>query len=138
MISEALLVLGRIRLQQGNYAKALELFQRNFNKFDNQFAAESKYHEALTFYTMDSLSAAKKSVFQYNNQFSGYDLWLAKSFLLLGDIYVKMGDQFSAKATWNSVIANFNDMPEIVAEARRKLDGLNQLSPKQEETGGGE
>ena len=87
---------------------------------------------------MDSLSAAKKSVFQYNNQFSGYDLWLAKSFLLLGDIYVKMGDQFSAKATWNSVIANFSDMPEIVAEARRKLDGLNQLAPKQEETGGGE
>ncbi|MEY3983973.1 MAG: hypothetical protein RL160_1532 [Bacteroidota bacterium] len=138
MISEALLVLGRIRMEQGNYAKALELFQRNFNKFDNQFAAESKYHEALTLFTMDSLAAAKKSVFQYNNQFSGYDLWLAKSFLLLGDIYVKMGDQFSAKATWNSVIANFNDMPDIIAEARRKLDGLNQLAPKQDESGGGE
>jgi len=138
MISEALLVLGRIRYEQREFNLALDLFQRNFNKFDNQYAAESKYFEALTLYSMDSLSTAKKSVFQFNNQFSSYDLWLAKSFLLLGDIYLKMGDNFSAKATWNSVIANFNDMPEIVAEAKRKLDGLNQAPNIKEESGGGE
>jgi TolA-binding protein len=138
MISEALLVLGRIRYEQKEYNRALDMFQRNFSKFDNQYAAESKYYEALTLYSMDSLSTAKKSVFQFNNQFSSYDLWLAKSFLLLGDIYVKMGDNFSAKATWNSVIANFNDMPEIVAEAKNKLNGLNQPAPLQQEQGGGE
>lgn len=138
MISEALLVLGRIRYEQREFQKSLELLQRNFNKYDNQYAAEAKYYEALTLYSMDSLSAAKKSVFQFNNQFSGYDLWLAKSFLLLGDIYVKMNDLFSAKATWNSVIANFSDMPEIVSEARRKLESLNQSAPAQNAPGGGE
>lgn len=124
MISEALLVLGRIRYARDEKFSALEFFRRNFGKYDNVYAAESKYMEAFILFQTDSLQAAKKSVFDFNNQFSSYDEWLGKSFILLGDIYLKLGDEFSARATWNSVIANFSDMPALVKEAKDKLAAL--------------
>jgi len=124
MLSEALLVLGRIRYARNEKSAALDLFRRNFTQYDNGYAAESKYMEALILFESDSLQAAKKAVFDFNNQFSPYDEWLGKSFNLLGDIYLKLGDDFSARATWNSVIANFSDMPALVKEAKDKLAAL--------------
>jgi tetratricopeptide (TPR) repeat protein len=126
MLSEALLVLGRINYTKNEKLRALDLFRRNFGKYDNVYAAESKYMEALILFENDSLQSAKKSVFDFNNQFSSYDEWLGKSFNLLGDIYLKMGDVFSARATWNSVIANFSDMPSLVNEAKEKLAALER------------
>jgi hypothetical protein len=39
---------------------------------------------------------------------------------------LKLGDEFSARATWNSVIANFADMPALVKEAKDKLAALER------------
>jgi hypothetical protein len=40
--------------------------------------------------------------------------------LLLGDAFLKAGDEFNAKATWNSVVENF-EIDEISKEAKEKL-----------------
>ena len=41
-----------------------------------------------------------------------YDYWVAKAYILLGDIYMLQKDYFNAKATYQSVAANAT-IPEI-------------------------
>jgi len=50
-----------------------------------------------------------------------YDNWVAKAYILLGDIYMQQKDYFNAKATYQSVAAN-STIPEIKNEAQQKLD----------------
>jgi hypothetical protein len=54
------------------------------------------------------------------DQFNSYDYWVGKAMLLLGDAFLKDGDEFNAKATWNSVVENF-EIEEISKEAKEKL-----------------
>jgi hypothetical protein len=41
-----------------------------------------------------------------------YDLWVTKSYLLLGDIYVQQKDLFNAEATYKSIVENAT-IPEL-------------------------
>ena len=50
-----------------------------------------------------------------------YDLWVAKAYILLGDIYLKENDYFNAKATYKSVADN-STIPELKKEAQDKLN----------------
>ena len=52
--------------------------------------------------------------------------WLAKSFLVLGDIYVQKGDMFQARATYQSIVDGYTPADDgIVAEAKEKIKKLN-------------
>ena len=50
-----------------------------------------------------------------------YDLWVTKSYILLGDIFMKQKDYFNAKATYESVAKNAA-IAELKNEAQQKLD----------------
>ncbi|MDQ6903824.1 MAG: hypothetical protein M3139_12535, partial [Bacteroidota bacterium] len=50
-----------------------------------------------------------------------YDLWVAKAYILLGDVYLQQKDYFNAKATYQSV-ANNVTIPELKKEAQDKLN----------------
>jgi hypothetical protein len=53
--------------------------------------------------------------------------WLAKSFLLLGDIYLIREDHFQARATYQSVADGYSPADDgIVAEARERITHLNE------------
>ena len=50
---------------------------------------------------------AEDKVFKAIEQDPSYDYWVARSFLLLSDIYVKKENLFQAKHTLKSVIENY-------------------------------
>lgn len=53
--------------------------------------------------------------------------WLARSFILLGDIYADRGDDFQARATWQSVADGYSPQDDgIVKEARARIEKLNR------------
>ena len=48
--------------------------------------------------------------------------WLAKAFILLGDIYLSRDDKFQARATYQSVADGYSPADDgIVAEAKEKI-----------------
>jgi nitroimidazol reductase NimA-like FMN-containing flavoprotein (pyridoxamine 5'-phosphate oxidase superfamily) len=49
--------------------------------------------------------------------------WVTKSYVLLGDIYLKQKDLFNAEATYKSVVDNAT-IAELKAEAQQKLDAV--------------
>ena len=50
-----------------------------------------------------------------------YDYWVAKAYILLGDVYLQEKDYFNAKATYQSVADNAT-IPELKKEAQDKLN----------------
>ncbi len=116
-------------------AKALLALSRTNDAF-NEFArvsqrvktaegSESKYEMIKILYQRGELNKAEAEVFKFAETNTPHQYWLAKSFILLGDIYAGKNDFFQAKATLQSVIdgyANAND--GIIDEAIAKLAEL--------------
>ena len=68
---------------------------------------------------------AEKEVFAFSER-EPQAYWLAKAFILLGDVYVKKGDNFQARATWQSVADGYSPADDgIVDEAKARIAKLN-------------
>ncbi|MEJ0080216.1 MAG: hypothetical protein WDM78_04475 [Puia sp.] len=65
----------------------------------------------------------------YELKSGSYELWVTKSYFLLGDIYLKEKDYFNAKATFQSLVENAK-IDEIRVQAEQRLDEV-----KKEEAG---
>ncbi|MBQ2728632.1 MAG: tetratricopeptide repeat protein [Alistipes sp.] len=53
--------------------------------------------------------------------------WLAKAYLLLGDLYVQKGDLFQARATYQSVADGYSPADDgIVTDAQARIQKLNE------------
>lgn len=109
------------------------------NKLDNAFdeyakvaidlktieGAESKYHLAEILFQKNSLDKAETEIFDFSEKNTPHNYWLAKSFILLSDIYAKKNDFFQAKATLQSVIDGYAKTDDgIIDDASSKLNSL--------------
>lgn len=122
--SEAKLMIGRCDFEGKNYRSALISFKNCYEGADNFFAAQAKYWEVVTFYTIDSTEACERATYNMIDEFAGYDFWIAKAVVVLGDAYLKAKDEVNAKSTWNAVLENFPKEKEPCDEARAKLLAL--------------
>ncbi len=69
--------------------------------------------------------------FEFIDEFSSYDYWLAKSFILLADIYTITGDLFQAKQTLQSIIDNYEGA-ELVKVAYEKQNIIFEMEKAEE------
>ncbi|MFI5221446.1 MAG: tetratricopeptide repeat protein [Bacteroidia bacterium] len=122
-VDDAHLNIGRYYMLHNQPDSALPYFQLVIKETRNEQAAESKYNLARIQFLKKELKQAKKTVFDLNQNFSSYEFWTAKGFILLADIYSAMKDHFQAKATLQSVIDNV-DNETLKNEAREKLKAL--------------
>lgn len=94
--------------------------------------AEALYQMANIQYLRGDYTAAEDLVFEMVNSTPIYDDWLAKSFILLADVYVKTDNLFQAKATLKSVIEN-HDGADLVTIAQARYDTILALENSQNE-----
>jgi hypothetical protein len=66
------------------------------------------------------------------NKNSPHQFWLAKSFILLSDIYQKNGDEFQAKHTLQSILENYPEADDgIIDTTRQKLQLIEEAEASQ-------
>lgn len=121
--TEAKLILVKADIKAGKTENVMTDLKAIYSKENNRFAAEAKYLEAELLYSKDSIAACQAACYVILDEFNGYDMWVGRALILLGDAFKKEGDFFNAKATWNGVIENF-DVAELVAIAKEKLAQL--------------
>jgi tetratricopeptide (TPR) repeat protein len=121
--------IARFYLNDSMYKVAKAYFNKSLKNQQDEYAAEAKYYECYIYFMQDSLDKCKKSIDQFSNQFSNYEYWFYKTFILLADYYLKKGDVFQAKATLNSILEDAKD-EEIRQIARQKLDALQPAKNK--------
>ena len=123
--AEALVKSGKWDVADGNIEAGKAKFDEVVSKYNNQFAAEAKYRLAKILFSAQKYQECQDACYEVLDNYAAYDRWLGKSMNLLGDSYLAAGDEFNAKATWQSVIESFT-LTEITDEARAKLATLKK------------
>ena len=115
------LVLGKSLQVSNQYEQAIAAFKAVSSVNKAAWGAEARYEIASCYLSLNNLSAAEKSALEVIKVTGSYDLWVTKSYILLGDIYMQQKDYFNAKAAYQSVATN-SIIPETKAEAQQRLD----------------
>ena len=129
------LVLGKSLQLNNQCDEAIAAFKQVTAINKSAWGAEARYEIANCYFTLNQLSTAEKSALEVI-KVAGVDYWVAKSYILLGDIYLKQKDYFNAKATFKSVADN-STIPELKKEAQEKLSQATseeQVNSKVEST----
>lgn len=121
---------GRIRFDRSLWDEAYYDFAEVV-KTGGEKAAEAKYKMCEIAYNKGAYEAAEKEIFQMIENFSSYEEWKFKSYLLLSDVYVGMEDLFQARATLNTIIDNVSEA-WVVDSAKQKLAALDQQESDQQ------
>jgi TolA-binding protein len=95
-------------------------------KEKSAIGAEASYRMAEIYFKQQNLTAAEEQCYALVKDKPGYDYWIAKSYLLIADIFESDKDYFQAKSTLQSVIDNYKGADEIVATAKAKLISIEE------------
>jgi tetratricopeptide (TPR) repeat protein len=131
--NEALLLIGKSHLALGQKSEARNYFEQTVESAKDENGAEALYLIAELLYENSLYQESIDRLFELNGNYSMYELWLGKSFILIADNYLAMGEDFQAKATYQSVIEN-SPIDEIVDEAELKLMVLEKKAEEMAET----
>ncbi|HOP04820.1 MAG TPA: tetratricopeptide repeat protein [Tenuifilaceae bacterium] len=87
--------------------------------------AEAKYMMAKIYFEKGDLDKSEAEVFNFAQQNTPHQYWLANSFILLADVYAQKDDFFQAKATLQSVLDGYTNTEDgIIDLASDKLSEL--------------
>ncbi len=118
--NKATLYLGKAAMAKGEYDLAQDEFLNTLNSARDEYGAEAKYLLGEIQYLSKEYKQCYETLISLNSDFAAYPDWVGKSFLLLADNYLAMGDAFQAKGTLNSLIDNF-PQESIKLLAKQKL-----------------
>jgi TolA-binding protein len=122
-VSEARLILGKNYLASNDLTLAEVEFNALARLNGTESGAEANYSLAWIDFSKGNLQAAEDRIYSLAENFSAFDYWVAKGFILLSDIFVRNGNEFQARETLQSVIDNYEG-PELGETARQKLQEL--------------
>ncbi len=109
--------LAELALKNDNYNKAY-IYYDSISTSPSENGAQAVYQMAKIQFMRGNLEQSEQLISAGINRVPSYDFWIAKSFILLSDIYVAKEDLFQARYTLESVIDNFEgeDLKEIAQE----------------------
>ncbi len=125
-------IVGKSLYAKKDYANAISHFKRSADKDKSVMGAESAYHIALCDYAMKKYDDAENDVFYMSDNFGSHTYWVAKAFLLLGDVYVAKENVYQAKETMKSIIDNYPGKAQK-QEPRQKLTAIERNEQNNEE-----
>jgi len=132
----AYLVLGKSAQQLENCSDAIKHYQAVAALSKAAYGAEARYGIAECLLTQNKLEDAETAAFEVIKKSGSYAEWVTKSYLLLGDIFMKQKDYFNAKATYKSVAEN-STIPALKAEAAARLEKAEKEEQAQSKLGEG-
>lgn len=105
--------------------QALPVLEKLASDTKSQEGAEAKFLIADILFKMNKLTEAEKEIMDFISKNTPHQYWLARSFILLADIYLKNGDEFQAKHTLKSIVENYPEQEDgILKTASQKLSQL--------------
>lgn len=131
--NEANFKLAKSYLQLKDPNSALPLFTDLGEETQTAEGAEAKYLTAEILFNQNKTKRAENVIMDFIEKNTPHQFWLAKSFILLADIYLANGDQFQSKHTLMSMVENYPEQNDgIIDLAKTKLQHLEELEQQQQ------
>jgi len=88
--------------------------------------AEAKFLLANLYFDQGKLSESENEVMDFAKKNTPYQFWLARSFVLLSDVYIKQNNDFQAKQYLLSLQKNYKPADEIQTMITDRLNAISQ------------
>ncbi len=132
LIREARFTIARSFYLQDRLALALEEFRKVSGETKSREGAESKYRVAEILYRRGETDEAEKVIFEFIEENTPHQYWMAKAFVLLSDIYAGRGDDFQAMHTLQSILDYYEETDDGILDiAQKKMNELKAPEDKQ-------
>ncbi len=112
-----------IELARKNYETSDMLLKELSENRDDDIGAKAQYNYGVSLFEQNKIDDAITALVRVRFVFSGYDEWLTKSYLKLGECYIKKNDIPKAKEMYRTVAANHGG-DRYGTEAKKKLREL--------------
>ena len=112
--------LALIDIAGQRFANADEYLTTLAENRTDELGAKSQYYLGQSLYEQKKYSEAITSLVRVRTVYSRYEEWLMRSYLLMGDCYVKLNDKRNAAEMYRAVTAKYSGTP-IGDEALQKL-----------------
>lgn len=132
MVREAHFDKAKALLSLGKLDQAFDQFATVAQSVKNIEGAESKFHMAEILFQQGKYDQAEQEVFSFAEKNTPHQYWMAKSFILLAQVYVEKKDIFQAKATLQSVIDGYTNSSDGIIDTASAM--LVDLVKKEKET----
>ena len=103
----------------GNIDMAMKNYEVIANNTKSEEGAESKYWVAQIKFNQGEAAIAEKIIFDYIDKGTSHQYWLARSFILLAEIYHDRGEDFQALQYLQSIKENYQGEDDI----HNRVDG---------------
>ncbi len=108
--------------RRGEEQQALQIYKTLSAETKSAEGAEARYLLIEAEFAAKNYDRAENMVYEFSDSKTPQNYWLAKAFILLGDIYMIRNDAFQARATYQSVADGYSpDDDGIVALAKEKI-----------------
>ena len=114
-------------LNQGKHESAIEDLRILAKDTRNVYGAEAKYQLAQIYYNIKQYEHAEKEVLDYINVSTPHSYWLARSFVLLADVYMKNEKYIEAKQYLISLKQSYQAKDNIASMIEERLQTLENM-----------
>jgi tetratricopeptide (TPR) repeat protein len=122
-IPEAMLLKAKALQKSNRNNDAEDVLMTLINEYKTIHGAEGLFLLAESYHLKGKFDQSNDAIFDFSEPFSAHGYWYGRSFVLLAENYIKLGEEFQAKATLESVIERSGN-EEIRALARERLAKL--------------
>ncbi|WP_392436486.1 tetratricopeptide repeat protein [Cruoricaptor ignavus] len=118
VLEKARVIRARSLMQTGKDRDAQNAYAALEKSTNPEVAAEALYAKAFYQNKAKAYKNSNETIFKLANNFASEEYWGAKALLVMARNYLGLQDQYQASYTVDQVIANYQDFPEIISEAK--------------------
>ncbi|WP_340202155.1 tetratricopeptide repeat protein [Ascidiimonas sp. W6] len=128
--SDAQIMIARSAIKTGDENRAKEAYAEVQKIATGVLAAEALYYDAYFKHKESDYEASNTSVQKLAKDYSGYKEYGAKGLVIMAKNFYELDDAFQATYILESVIENFTDYPDVIAEAQEELNKIKTAESK--------
>ena len=127
----AQLFIGKSAYFRGDYNGAEVQFRELKDQAKDANAAEANYLLAEIFHNKSEFEASNELLYELHANFSSYQEWYDRSYLLIAENFIGLEEYFQAMETLNSLIENseFDEIKEQAKTLQGRIETLSGLTP---------
>lgn len=128
--SDAQIIIARSAIKVGDEVKAKESYAKLLKIAKGELAAEALYYDAYFKNKESKFEASNTVVQKLAKDYSGYKYFGAKGLIVMAKNFYGLKDSFQATYILESVIKNFQEFSDVVAEAQTELNAIKTEEAK--------
>ena len=118
VLESAKVIKARSLMNNGKDSAAKTAYAALEKSSNTEVAAEALYAKAYYQNKGKAFKSSNETIFKLANNYASEEYWGAKALVVMAKNYVGLKDNYQASYTCDQIIANYQDFPDVVTEAK--------------------